>query len=89
MSRRSEPAHKIDERTFAVRVRFTIPEGGLSGLNDLYAWLRERAPHDYAIHSAKAGTRHCGALHLNDPKLAAECVETFGLEVAALPKLTP
>jgi len=89
MSRRSIPAKTLDERTFAVRSRFAIPEGGLQCLNELHAWLRERAPRNHAIHSDRAGTLHCGALHLNDPALAAECVRVFELEVAGLPKESP
>jgi len=88
MSRRSAPAKSLDDRTFAVRVRFAIPELGLSCLNDLYAWLQQRAPHNFAIHGA--GTQpHCAFLYLNDPALAAECIKTFELNVHGLPKESP
>ena len=89
MTRRSIPAKALDQRTFAVRVRFAIPENGLQCLNELHEWLRVRAPKEHAIHSTTVDSRHCAYLHLNDPALASECVQTFGLEVVGLPKESP
>ena len=74
---------------FSALPRFAIPEIGLECLNDLHAWLREKAPQAHAIHSTTAESRHCAYLHLNDPELAAECVRVFGLEVVGLPKESP
>lgn len=88
MSRRSIPAKKLDERTFAVRIRVAVPERGLKCLNDLYAWLKEKAPNDYALHSTTAGVRQRVHLHTNDPSLAVECISTFGLDIYELPKET-
>ena len=89
MTRRSISAKALDQRTFAVRVRIAIPEDGLKCLNELHTWLRQRAPNEHAIHSTMVDARHCAYLHLNDPALAVECIQEFGLEVVGLPKESP
>ena len=90
MARRSTPAKTIDDQTFAIRILFVIPELGFKRLNEMHHWLHERAPKAHAIHSH--GIRRacqCGALYVNDIEIATECVKTFELEFAALPKQTP
>ena len=90
MPRRSEPTSKVDERSFAVRVRIAIPETGLKCIGVLHSWLREMAPNAHAIHSAsRSDQKDCAYIYLNDPALAAECVQVFELEVHGLPKETP
>ena len=89
MPRRTAPAHKTDERTFAVRVRFVIPEMGLRNINEIYTWLRGRAPGEFAIHGTVTVRRDCCFLYMNDAAKASECVNHFGLEVYGLPKETP
>jgi hypothetical protein len=92
MVKRTTPAKKLDERTFAVRIRFAIPETGLSCLGEMHNWLRDNAPNDFAIHSTTVGgwnPQFCGFLYMNSPAVALECVAKFNLQVYGLPKLTP
>ena len=92
MVKRSTPAKKLDERTFAVRVRFAIPETGLSCLLEMHNWLRDNAANDYAIHSTKApgwDPQFCGLLYMNSLAAALECATRFNLEIYGLPKQTP
>jgi hypothetical protein len=92
MVKRSTPANKLDERTFAVRIRFAIPERGLPCLPEMHKWLSENAPNDYAIHSTAVGgwtPQFCGYLYMNSPVMALECATRFNLQVYGLPKETP
>ena len=88
MVRRSTPAKVYDEQTFAVRVRFSIPERGFTRLNEVNDWLRQRTNRQYAIHSTTA-IRQCAFLHVNDLAVALECVKLFDMELVGLPKQTP
>src|SRR4051812_22248134 len=82
-------AKATDDRTFAVRLRFRIPERGMSyQWPELDAWLRRNAPGAYVIHPA--GTYpDASYLYMNNPDLAAECSRLFALEIDAKPKETP
>jgi len=45
LTKRSTPAHVTAERTYPVRVRVLLPSRGLGQkLNQMHAWLGERAP---------------------------------------------
>lgn len=88
MVKRSTPAKVLDERTFAVRVRFAIPELGLSCVMDMHNWLRDNAANDYAIHSTTApgwNPQLCGLLYVNSLAIAQECATKFNLQVYRLP----
>ena len=85
MSRRTEPMWKTDARLFGVRVRFLIPEGGLSITPELNAWLHREAGDQHAIHSAGTWPQS-SFLYLNDVTLAARAVTDFGLRIHGLPK---
>jgi len=88
MTRRSTPAHKTDETTFAVRVRILIPETGLTCSNELRDWLSKHTEGQYAFHPA--GTYpQCSYIYVNNPLIAAECIRTFDLKVHERPKETP
>lgn len=90
MPRRSTPTKFYDEQTFAIRVLFVVPDLGFSPLNDMHQWLRERAPQAHAIHShGLTRANLCVTLYVNDIQIAADCIKSFELELAALPKLTP
>jgi hypothetical protein len=93
MVKRSISSKITDERTFAVRVRFAIPELGLSRLDELHGWLQQSTGRDYAIHPAnwKDGTdlQQCAFLHVNDLALALECVQRFDLRVHTISKQLP
>lgn len=89
MPRRSEPAKKIDERAFAVRIRVAIPEMGLKNINEIHAWLRARVGGEFAIHPSATSQGDCCFLYMNDTAMALECVKHFGLRVYGLPKETP
>jgi hypothetical protein len=88
--RRSTPARILDDRSFAVRIRFRIPENGLSCASELHSWLRQRTQNQFAIHSATfIGGAQCSAIYVNEPAIAIECIEKFGLEVYGLRKESP
>jgi hypothetical protein len=93
MVRRSTPYKISDDETFAIRVRFAIPELGMKRLNEMHQWLRDRAPKAHAVHSASilygSASQLCAFLYVNDPAIALECVKEFELQIAGLPKLTP
>ena len=84
MVRRSVPYAKVDDGTFAVRVKIKVPGDGLGKrCNEIYRWLDERVGRQgYAFHGG-------GLLYMNDIEAAAECVKSIGLELAGLPKETP
>lgn len=75
---RSVLKSKRDDRLFAARVRFRIPQGGLSVYPDLDAFLRERVGGDYALHSAGRWPQ-TSYLYAHDPELLVECVKRFDL----------
>lgn len=90
MVRRSTPASVYDDQTFAVRVRFTIPERGFSRLNEAHDWLRQRTNRQYAFHAGgNANGGQCAFLYVNDLAVAMECVARFEMELVGLPKMTP
>jgi hypothetical protein len=92
MVKRSTPAKKLDDRSFAIRIRFAIPETGLSCIPEVHNWLRDNAANDYAIHSMTVGgwnPQHCGLLYMNSLAPALECVTKFDLQIYGLPKETP
>jgi hypothetical protein len=84
MVHRSTSYAKVDDGTFAVRVKIKIPELGPGKKSDeLHRWLDQRLGRSgYALHG-------CGRLYVNDLEAAAECVKALGLELAVLPKQTP
>ena len=75
-----------DDRTFAIRLRFAIPEHGLKCAMEMNAWLRDRTNGQYATHGASSHTygQQCCYLYVNDPVVALDCVNAFGLEVWGL-----
>ena len=90
MARRSTPYAVSDDQTFAIRIRFAIPELGMKRLNEMHQWLQEKAPNAYAIHSAGVPSgNQCAFLYVNDLAICLECVREFDLKIAGLPKLTP
>jgi hypothetical protein len=92
MVKRSTNAKILDERTFAVRIRFAIPELGLSCLGEMHDWLRDHAANDYALHSTTIGgwnPQFCGLLYMNSLAAALECATKFNLRIYSLPKATP
>lgn len=89
---RTSRASVLDEQTFAVRVRFIIPEGGLGCLDEMHRWLRRRVGADgYAIHSASLGYTlpQVSVIHANDVTILAECIRDFGLQLHSEPKRSP
>ena len=84
MVRRSTSHAKVDDGTFAVRVRIKVPGGGLGKrCGEIYRWLDERVGREgYVFHGG-------GLLYTNDVEAAAECIRAIGLELAGLPKETP
>lgn len=93
MVRRSIPAAKIDERTFGVRVRITVPERGLAtNPIDIHQWMDARVGRDgYAVHGSGSDDGDGGGvfLYANDPDAVAECIKAVGLTVHGFPKETP
>jgi hypothetical protein len=83
MTRRSIPAKKIDDRTFAVRMRIKVGGQGLRCLNEVHDYLRAAGPH--AIHSDQGGIY----IYANDPKVVIDCVERFDLKLLSFKKETP
>ena len=72
-----------------MRVRLLVPEGGIRELPELHAWLAERAPGRYAIHSAcQPGSPDAVFLYLDDLRIAADAIERFGLALANTPRKT-
>ena len=93
MVRRSIPAAKIDNRTFGIRVRIEVPDGGLGARStELHQWMDERVGrHGYASHGG--GRDGYGGqsifLYSNDPDALVECIKAVGLTVQGFPKETP
>lgn len=85
--RRLKGAVRIEaiERRFALRLRVRIPEGGLTSLGDIHAWLDQRIGRlGYRVWSdrhAPWGTATT-AVFLDDVAVAADLVAAFGLELA-------
>jgi hypothetical protein len=86
--RRLKGAVRVEaiERRFALRLRVRIPDGGLTRLGDIHAWLDARVGRlGYRIW----GDRHAPwdapttAVFLDDAGVAADLVAAFGLELAA------
>ncbi|MCA0433044.1 MAG: hypothetical protein LCH46_07240 [Proteobacteria bacterium] len=90
MSRRTAPAKKTDDETFACRVRIIIPGGGLGEkLQAIQDMFRERFGRVWAMHAGERGIPDTAYLYSNDPVALAECVTALGLEIDARPKKTP
>lgn len=81
--RRSTPYSKVDDRTFAVRMRIKVGGGGLPCLREVHDYLRNEGT--YAIHSAGMGIY----IYANDPKIIIDCVEKFDLKLLSFKKETP
>ena len=81
--RRSTPYRKVDDRTFAVRMRIKVDGGGLHCLNEVHSFLREAGP--YAIHSDQGGIY----IYADDSKVVTDCVEKFDLKLLSFAKETP
>jgi putative SOS response-associated peptidase YedK len=75
MVRRSTPQRKTDDAAFPVRVKLTIPDGGLGlRLNDIHRWLlTEIGSGHYAVHPAPSLGREALAIHLR----GVECARMF------------
>ena len=87
MARRSTRQQLLDERSLPVRVRLLVPEGGIRNLPEIHAWLSARAPGAHAVHSAcEPGFPDAVFVYLNDPRLALELMERFGLQLAGAPR---
>jgi arginine/ornithine N-succinyltransferase beta subunit len=91
MVRRTSPAKKTDDYTFAVRCRVEIPESGMRNLPDVRQWLDERVTRrGYALHSTNPPGEAQGMfIFANDPAAVAECVLVFGMTVMGWEKQTP
>jgi hypothetical protein len=88
MIRRTTRASITDDKTFGVRCRIKVPDGGLCCLGEMERWWRIRAGrHEFAFHGADAlGMAQAMFIHAHDPQAVADCVRDFGLTVVSLPK---
>lgn len=84
MVRRSTPYNKVDDRTFAVRMRVETESGGrVPRIMDIHEFLRRAGPH--AVWSASPGLY----LYAEDPKIIIDCINQFDLRLLSFKKETP
>lgn len=84
MVRRSTPYSKVDDRTFAVRMRIATESGGrLPRVMEIHEFLRKSGVH--AIHSAAPGLY----FYAEDPEVILDCMAEFDLKLLNFKKETP
>ena len=79
MAQRTRLQSKTDDLAFPVRVKLSVPPGGLGPkLTVIGAWLQVRAGKgNYAVHSASGRTGDTMAVHFRDVKTARAFVAAF------------
>ena len=84
MVRRSTPYSKVDDRTFAVRMRVKTESGGrVPRIMDIQEFLRHAGPH--ALHTGSPGLY----IYAEDPKIIIDCMNQFDLRLLSFKKETP
>lgn len=84
MVRRSTPYSKVDDRTFAVRIRIKTESGGrVPRIVDIQEYMRHAGP--YAVHMASPGLY----IYAEDPKIIIDCMNQFDLSLLSFKKETP
>ena len=84
MVRRSTPYSKVDDQTFAVRMRIKTESGGrVPRIMEIHEYMRHAGVQ--AIHSASPGLY----LYAEDPKIILDCISEFDLQLLGFKKETP
>lgn len=80
----STPYNKVDDRTFAVRMRIKTESGGrVPRILDIHEFLRCAGPH--AVHTGSPGLY----IYAEDPKIIIDCINQFDLRLLSFKKETP
>ena len=83
MVRRSTPYSKVDDQTFAVRMRIKTESGGrVPRIMEIHEFLRHAGPH--AVHTASPGLY----IYADDPKIIIDCIGQFDLRLLSFKKET-
>jgi len=79
LTKRSTPGQVEAERRFPVRVRVPVPAGGLGRrLNEMHAWLRERAPDGRHFVGSDRGPPEAALVYFTEISLAHAFCNAFG-----------
>jgi hypothetical protein len=78
MVRRSTPQKKIDDAAFPIRVKLTVPIGGMR-VDLMTYWLQDSLPRgDFALHSGdRFGIQDCAAFYFRNLTDARRFLDQF------------